>query len=93
MDALKRLEVFYGGRVQGIGFRAATHSLARGFDVVGSVRNTPDGRVHLVLEGQQAELEAFLEAIAESDLAGYIKERQLQWLEPRGDVKGFKIMH
>ncbi len=70
------------------------HTIWRGgFDLTGSVRNTPDGRVHVVAEGQQAELEAFLEAIAESDLAGYIKERQLQWLEPRGDVKGFKIIH
>lgn len=76
-----------------MGFRAATQSLARGFDVMGTVCNIPDGRVHLVAEGEQPELEAFLEAIAESDLAGYIKERTIHWSAPRGDVKGFKIIH
>lgn len=61
--------------------------------MVGTVCNVPDGRVHVVAEGAQQELEDFLQAIAESDLAGYIKERSVQWSEPRGDVKGFKIIH
>lgn len=90
---MKRVEAYYSGRVHGVGFRAATQSLARGFDVVGTVRNVPDGRVHLVLEGDSKELEDFLQAVAESDLAGYIKERSVQWSEPRGDLRGFKIIH
>ena len=39
------------GRVQGVGFRYTVRSLAVGFDVTGFVRNLPDGRVHLVVEG------------------------------------------
>jgi acylphosphatase len=93
MRWLKRLEAYFGGRVQGVGFRAATHYLARGFDVVGTVRNLPDGRVEVVAEGAPEELEAFLTGIGESDLAGYIKERTVNWREARGDLKGFKIIH
>ena len=39
--------VLYEGHVQGVGFRFATKNIARGFDVVGTVRNLPDGRVEL----------------------------------------------
>ena len=89
---VKRVEVFYAGRVQGVGFRYATHQLARGFEVQGSVRNMPDGRVELVLEGEEEELRDFLEEVDESDLAGFIKERDVTWLEARGDVSGFRIL-
>ena len=44
-------EVYYQGRVQGVGFRYAVRSLARRFAVDGFVRNLSDGRVELVAEG------------------------------------------
>ena len=67
-------QVFFEGRVQGVGFRWATKNLARGYDVTGWVRNLPDGRVELQACGETEELEAFLEAIAESDLKSHIKK-------------------
>lgn len=88
----QRAHVFYSGRVQGVGFRFATAQLARGFDVTGTVHNCPDGRVELVAEGPEAEVTAFLSAIEESDLAGFIKERQTRWQKPEGGLKGFRII-
>jgi acylphosphatase len=58
-----RRRVVFSGRVQGVGFRFTCQSLARGFEVVGFVRNLPDGRVELVAEGESRELEAFLASI------------------------------
>ena len=37
--------VFFEGRVQGVGFRWTVKNLARGYDVIGWVKNLPDGRV------------------------------------------------
>ena len=58
-----RLQIFYSGRVQGVGFRYTVKTLASGFEVTGTVRNLSDGRVELVAEGTKDELEAFRRAI------------------------------
>jgi len=77
-------QIFYTGRVQGVGFRYATKRLAMGFDVTGWVRNLPDGRV---------ELHAFLHELeVESSLAHHIKEIERHPLEGLAGVKGFSII-
>ena len=55
-----RRHIYYSGRVQGVGFRYTVQSIAGGFEVVGFVKNLPDGRVELVVEGATGELSGFL---------------------------------
>lgn len=71
---LERRRIFFSGRVQGVGFRATTTWLARGFDVAGTVRNLYDGRVEVVAEGDPAELDRFVESI-QSELGGFIRDQ------------------
>ena len=56
----QRRHVIYSGHVQGVGFRFTTHSVAHGHDVVGYVKNLPDGSVEVVVEGTDSEIDAFL---------------------------------
>ncbi len=70
--AVQRI-VYFSGHVQGVGFRYTACRVARGFDVVGFVRNLPDGRVHLVAEGEPPEVKRFIEAIR-SEMRGLIRE-------------------
>ena len=49
-------EVWYTGRVQGVGFRAQTLNVARGYEVTGYVQNLPDGRVYLLTDDPQGAL-------------------------------------
>lgn len=87
----RRAQVIYSGRVQGVGFRYSTREVACGFEVTGFVQNLPDGRVKLVGEGAEPEVQAFLDAVDASHLGSYIRGREVSWQEPTGEFKGFEI--
>ncbi len=61
--AVEHRRIRYEGRVQGVGFRATTRTLATGYAVSGTVRNLPDGDVEVDVWGQPEELDRFHEAI------------------------------
>lgn len=65
--------------------------VAAGYEVTGTVRNLPDGRVELIAEGEQAELEAFRLGIKDSGLRAFIRDEQVQWTEASGEFRGFEI--
>jgi acylphosphatase len=90
---MERLTVVYSGRVQGVGFRMTVRQIACGYDVTGTVRNLPDGRVEIVAEGAKEELGAFLKGIAESELSGFIAKQQDTWSKAQGNLRGFSITH
>lgn len=85
------MHIFYSGRVQGVGFRYTTKRAALGFEVTGTVRNLPDGRVELMAEGEREELEAFQQAIRDSGLGGFIRDEAVNWRPATGEFKGFEI--
>ncbi len=90
---MRSTKVFYEGHVQGVGFRYSVRQLAKGFDVVGSVRNLPDGRVELWARGEDAEVTAFLEAIAQSELRSHIRSQHEESLAEPCPERGFEIRH
>jgi acylphosphatase len=87
----RRLQIFYSGHVQGVGFRYTVKTVSAGFDVMGTVRNLPDGRVELVAEGEVAELKAFQEAIRDEGLGSLIRDEQVDWSDAQGGLRGFEI--
>jgi acylphosphatase len=87
------LQVFYEGTVQGVGFRWAVRNIAKGFDVTGWVRNLVDGRVELQVNGEEDEVRAFLDAIAQSELHGLIKKQTESKLAQPVPARGFEIRH
>jgi acylphosphatase len=87
----RRLKILYSGRVQGVGFRYATKTVATGFEISGIVRNLPDGRVELIAEGGREELEAFRSAIRDEGLAGFIRDEQVTWTDAQNEFRGFEI--
>lgn len=89
---MKAIRVHYEGRVQGVGFRWTTRSLAKEFDVSGTVKNLPDGRVELIATGEDSEVEGFLEAIKKSSLAGHIAAERREEILPAPPLRGFQII-
>ncbi|MES2737733.1 MAG: acylphosphatase [Verrucomicrobiota bacterium] len=85
-------QVIYSGRVQGVGFRYSTKQIASGYEVTGSVKNLPDGRVQLqAMSHDGEELEGFLAAIDESNLGSLIKEREVSVIPVMPGQRGFSI--
>ena len=87
-----RLQIYYSGRVQGVGFRYVAKMTARGFDVTGTVRNLFDGRVELIAEGERAELEVYRQAILESGVGSCIRDEAVTWARASGGMRGFEIL-
>lgn len=86
----ERWEVYYEGRVQGVGFRYTTRRIAAQFAVTGYVKNLPDGRVQVVLEGTPEEMERMLQAI-QSVMGRYIGKVTRTRSPATGEFQGFDI--
>jgi acylphosphatase len=87
------LQVFYEGNVQGVGFRWTVRDAAKGFDVTGWIRNLPDGRVELQATGEEDEVRAFLDRIAQGELHSLIHKQTENKLEKPVTARGFEIRH
>ncbi|MDP2905642.1 MAG: acylphosphatase [Candidatus Omnitrophota bacterium] len=86
----KQVQVFYSGRVQGVGFRFTAVSLAEKSGVKGFVRNLDDGRVEVLAEAEEKNLEDFLAQVSR-EFSSYISDAQVSWSEPGGKFKQFEI--
>jgi acylphosphatase len=83
--------VLYEGRVQGVGFRFSVKSITTGYDVVGWVKNLIDGRVELEVQGEESEVDEFLEAVLKSHLRRHINRFVVREIPLKNGVKGFEI--
>ena len=86
------MQILYSGLVQGVGFRYTAKTVAAGFEVIGTIRNLPDGRVELTAEGERGELEAFRDAIRDAGLAGFIRDERVLWADATNEFRGFEIV-
>jgi acylphosphatase len=60
------------GHVQGVGYRYFVRSLATARGLGGSARNLPDGRVEVVLEGAEDDVDTVLAALSGSEAPGTV---------------------
>ena len=86
------MRIIYSGQVQGVGFRYTAKSAAAGYEVTGTIRNLPDGRVELIVEGSKPELEAFRQGIRDAGMDHFIDNEELSWAEAKNEFRGFEIV-
>lgn len=57
---MKQLHIKISGRVQGVGFRYSTVQLAQKLNLTGWIRNSEDGGVEIMAEGEENNLQELL---------------------------------
>jgi len=87
---MKRVHVFYSGRVQGVGFRFTAERIALSMGITGWVRNLYDGRVEIVVDGTEEKLKKFLKEV-NSYFSNYIRDCDTDWQEATDEFKDFRI--
>ena len=87
----KRLQVYYSGMVQGVGFRFTAERVARSLGLAGWVKNVPNGSVEAICEGEEAALIDFLQKMKSGPMKNYIRDHQVSWLEPTGESADFSV--
>jgi acylphosphatase len=82
--------VYFGGHVQGVGFRYSVLQVAKEFEVAGFVRNLADGRVELQAEGTPRDVADFIVAVEEK-MHGYIRKTERTVAKRAPEFRGFSI--
>lgn len=82
--------VRFFGAVQGVGFRYTACRVAHGYDVTGYVRNSPDGSVECLVEGEASQIDAFLDALGER-MQGYVRHQTQQAAPYSGGFSSFDV--
>jgi acylphosphatase len=82
----------FSGNVQGVGFRNTTVELSSGMALAGTVRNLPDGRVELILEGSPAEIDTLLTRLREH-FGSFIRNVEQSSSAPQGLAPGVRVTY
>ncbi len=85
-----RARVMISGKVQGVFFRASAEDEARSRGLAGWVRNTPDGQVEGVFEGERAAVETMIAWCRRGPPAARVTGVAVTWEGPRGE-RGFSV--
>ena len=89
---MQRKTCYFSGRVQGVGFRYTAQNIAQQFDVRGFVKNLPDGRVQLVMEGPDSEMDSVVDSIRQR-MNSFIGQIQSDLHPATGEFEKFRISH
>jgi len=89
---MRRIHVYYSGRVQGVGFRFTARSIAHRLNLTGWIKNLPNGKVEAVCEGTEDELKEFLKLIKDR-MDNYISDEDISWMLAIGEFSGFRIVY
>jgi len=88
-----RAHVFFEGLVQGVFFRANAKKCADAFKLTGWVRNTYDGRVEAVFEGDEESVRQAIEWCASKQPHAKVDEKEVEFSEAKDEFDDFAIRY
>ncbi|MEO0094915.1 MAG: acylphosphatase [candidate division WOR-3 bacterium] len=88
-----RVHLYISGRVQGVFFRAHTQELAQKLGITGWVRNLDDGRVEVVAEGEETDLQKLIEWCWQGPIGARVDDVEIIYEEPTNEFGSFEIKY
>jgi|UniRef100_A0A7C6AFS6 acylphosphatase len=88
-----RIHLFISGLVQGVFFRAHTQEIAQRLGLVGWVRNLDDGRVEVIAEGREIELQKLIDWCWQGPPGARVDDVEIIYEEPTNEYRGFEIKY
>jgi acylphosphatase len=89
MVLMKRVILHISGNVQQAGYRAKVIAIANVLDIKGNVQNLTDGRVKIVAEGEEADLERFIKGVNIKNTLINVSDIAKEYSNPTGDYERF----
>lgn len=91
-DAKKvKVHLLISGRVQGVAFRYHTQDIAQSLGINGWVRNCWDGKVEIVIEGEEEKVKRLIGWCYQGPESAMIEKVEVEWEEYRGEFNTFGI--
>lgn len=79
------------GRVQGVGYRASARRMARSLGLTGWARNLRDGRVEILVEGEESAVDRMVEWCRRGPAAARVTRVTVQKGQATNQYTGFHI--
>jgi len=89
----KRIHIFVTGRVQGVFFRQSTRVMAIKNNVNGWVCNLDDGRVEIVVEGEESNINDLVDWCKTGPANSRVDEFELLEEEATGEFENFEVRY
>jgi acylphosphatase len=85
-------EILVTGRVQGVYYRAFTQHAAVELGLSGWVRNVPDGRVHVMVEGPRTKVEKLVSRLRVGPPRAVVTDFSVTWKAATREAFGFTVL-
>jgi len=86
-----RAHLFIQGRVQGVSFRYYTMQEARSLGLTGWVRNLWDGRVEVLLDGDEGAVRQMIEWCQNGPPPAVVENVEITWEEHTVEFNNFRV--
>ncbi len=86
---MKKVTLHISGNVQRVGYRAKVISIARALGIKGFIQNLSDGRVKIIAQGEQSELDKLIQAINISNSLINVTNIEKEYSTYSDDYEGF----
>jgi len=69
--------MFVSGKVQGVFYRASARTKAKELDLLGWIRNLPDGQVEIMIEGNEGNIRKFTEWCKKGPINSHVRNLEI----------------